>query len=83
MNLGAVSYDLGLPGKAAESYESAARLARRAGKASTEVMARINLAQLHLYLGLYERARTGTDSALHDAQEAGMKAAAANAVARR
>jgi len=81
LNLGAVCQELGEPVKAAENYETAGRLARRAGRNSTDVMARTNLANLHVYLGLYERARLGADGALDDAEEAGMKSAAAQATA--
>ncbi len=81
LNLGAITQELGDPARAAEHYEAAARLARRAGRASTDVVARTNLANLHVYLGLYQRARLEADGALHDAEEAGMKPAAAQAIA--
>ena len=81
LNLGAISFELGQLVKSAEHYEMAARYARRAAKASTDVMARVNLANLHVYLGLHERARMEADSAFNDASEAGMKLAAAQASA--
>ncbi|MEM9187849.1 MAG: sigma 54-interacting transcriptional regulator [Myxococcota bacterium] len=79
LNLGTINQIMGEPSVAASHYETAAKLARRAGRAPTDVVARCNLANLHIYLGLYERARIEADEAFHDAEESGMRAAAAQA----
>ncbi len=81
LNLGAVTFHLGKPARAAEHYESAAKLARRAGMVGIDVGARVNLASLHVYLGLYEQARNELERVLADAEEAGLKPAAAQALA--
>jgi transcriptional regulator with GAF, ATPase, and Fis domain len=81
LNLGTVCYALGDMARAAEYYESASRLARRAGRRPTEIAARANLANLDVYLGRYERARAGAREAFDDATRAGLQALAAQAVA--
>ena len=69
-NLGAMLFYLGEPASAAEHYESAARLASRAGRLSTNAQARSNLAHLHIYFGLYERAKAEVNAVLEYAREA-------------
>ncbi len=81
MNLGAMLFYLGEPQQAAELYTSAGRLARRAGRASTDVQARSNLAQLHIYFGLYERARVEIADVLRDAAVVGQRYLEAQATA--
>ncbi|MET0386940.1 MAG: sigma-54-dependent Fis family transcriptional regulator, partial [Polyangiales bacterium] len=75
--LGAVFFYLGEPGTAAEHYASAARLARRAGRSSTRLYARANLAHLHVYFGLYERARVEIDEVMVQAETAGQRSTVA------
>jgi transcriptional regulator with GAF, ATPase, and Fis domain/tetratricopeptide (TPR) repeat protein len=79
LNLGTVSYALGDPARAAEHYEAAARLARRAGRVPADLGARVNLANVFVYLGLYERARAEAAFVLRDAESAGLRAIAAQA----
>ncbi|MEY4579829.1 MAG: hypothetical protein RL701_4532, partial [Pseudomonadota bacterium] len=81
MNLGAVFFYLGEPAEAAEHYASAACLARRAGRSSTRLIARANLAHLHLYFGLYERARSEIEELLLQAQTAAQQATVAHLTA--
>ncbi|MBK8169487.1 MAG: sigma 54-interacting transcriptional regulator [Sandaracinaceae bacterium] len=80
LNMGAASYDMAEPARAATHFEAAAKLAKRAGRSSTDVSARTNLANLHVYLGLYERALVEASLALRDADANGMRSTAAQAV---
>ena len=80
-NLGAMLYCLGEPASAAEHYESAARLARRAGRLSTDAQARCNLAHVHIYFGLFERAKGEIGAVLEYAADAGQRYIEAQATA--
>lgn len=73
LNLGGLLFCLGEPAGAAEHYESAARLANRAGRLTTQAQARTNLAHLHIYFGLYERAKGEVSEMLAYAVAAGHK----------
>ncbi|MCG8554059.1 MAG: sigma 54-interacting transcriptional regulator [Proteobacteria bacterium] len=73
LNLGTVLFLRGRPAEAAAHYEGAAKLARRAGRTPSELTARSNLAQLHIYLGLYERARLELRAIGQDAESVGMR----------
>jgi tetratricopeptide (TPR) repeat protein len=73
LNLGALLFYLGEPAAAAEHYESAYRLSRRAGRRATEAQARNNLAHVHIYFGLYERARMEAQAVLEHATRAGQR----------
>jgi transcriptional regulator with GAF, ATPase, and Fis domain/serine/threonine protein kinase/tetratricopeptide (TPR) repeat protein len=79
LNSGAMCFMLGEPARSVEHYEAAIKLARRAGRVSTYCLGRNNLALLHVYLGLYERARVELDEVLASAQKAGLKYVAAQA----
>lgn len=79
LNLGAMAAVMQEPAEAAKYYSKSARLARRAGKSSTDVFARSNLANLHIYLGLYEQAGREAEKVFEDATHLGMKPSAAQA----
>jgi serine/threonine-protein kinase PknK len=81
LNLGVLLLLLGEPGAAAEHYESAARLSSRAGRMATFWQARCNLAHLHIYFGLYERAKAEVSSVLDEARDAKRKYIRAQATA--
>ncbi|HEY2732676.1 MAG TPA: GAF domain-containing protein, partial [Polyangiales bacterium] len=72
LNLGAILFYLGEHAAAEEHYESSVRLSRRSGRLSTpHLQARNNLAHIHLYFGLYERARGEIEAVSKDASAAG------------
>ena len=79
-NLGGVLFSLGEVAAAAEHYESAVALASRAGSL-TQAQARNNLALVHIYFGLYERARVELGEVLELARAAGRKYIEAQATA--
>jgi transcriptional regulator with GAF, ATPase, and Fis domain/tRNA A-37 threonylcarbamoyl transferase component Bud32 len=81
LNLGVLLFSLGEPAAAAEHYESAARLSSRAGRMATYLQARCNLAHLHIYFGLYERAKVEVGRVLDDARDAKRKYIRAQATA--
>lgn len=79
LNLGAVCADRGRHALATEHYERATKLAGRAGRVATQISARANLANLNLYLGLYERVRSDVDAVRFDARAHGVLATEAQA----
>lgn len=81
LNVGVVMFCVGEPAAAAEHYESAGRLARRAGRQSTDAQARCNLAHVHIYFGLYERAKVEVSAVLDYARGARQKYIEAQATA--
>lgn len=81
MNLGTICFDLAEPHAAKRQYERALELARRAGRATTALRARVNLAQLCVYLGLYERAGALVGRAFVEADALEQRLVAAQAMA--
>lgn len=81
LNLGTVNQELADFRAALESYDAAARYARRSGKASTAMLAQNNLANLLLFLGAAERADLCARDALARAQASGSRLAEAQATA--
>ena len=79
LNLGTVCDDLGERTAASRHYQTASRLSRRAGVISGDIAARCNLAHVHTYLGLYERAGSEARSAREDADRFDLEAPAAQA----
>jgi serine/threonine-protein kinase PknK len=73
VNLGGLLFLLGEPAGAAEHYERASKLALRAGRLSTEAQAKNNLAHVHIYFGLYERAKLEVRAVLEHARSAGQR----------
>ncbi|HMI91815.1 MAG TPA: ATP-binding protein, partial [Polyangiales bacterium] len=72
-NLGGILFSLGEAAAAAEHYESAVALASRAGRSLTGLQALNNLAQVHLYFGLYENARLELTQVIAQAKASGHK----------
>ncbi len=81
LNLGTVKFQLGMLSEASEAYRQALVAARRAGKINTVVYAANNLAYWNVYVGLYESAKGLAEDSKLQAEERGLRSAAAQAFA--
>jgi len=77
LNLGNIAFRLGRTDVAEQNYTLAARLSRRVGKATTALSADYNLANLHVYLGLFARARSQAEQTIVEAERLGLSFAGA------
>lgn len=71
LNHGSVSFRAGQLDGVEQHYTLAARLSRRAGRTVTALLADNNLAQLHVDLGSFARARLLAEATLAEAERAG------------
>ncbi len=79
-NYGTISFRLGRTDVAAEHYALAGRLARRAGRFATVVLAQNNLATLHIHIGAFERGQAIAEASLSDAERWGLQTFQAHAL---
>jgi transcriptional regulator with GAF, ATPase, and Fis domain/predicted Ser/Thr protein kinase len=71
LNLGTNGFRTGVLEGVEQHYTLAARLSRRSGRTVTALLADNNLAQLHLYLGSFARARVIAEASLAEAERLG------------
>ena len=81
LNLGTVAYELCEPSRALEHYETARKLALRAGRVSTAVMAQANLAHLWVFVGRYEEGARLAKKVILEASQAKLHLPGAQAMA--